>query len=110
MPTDPLKPLKDQAARNAIITSGIVGLTTAIMVKGLDIDIRHTVSLPVGVATAISLDYLVNYNRNKAAVIILKSEYDEFVEEVVGLREKKNRNGLRSNFLRDSWHWGILQP
>ena len=56
---DPLKPLKDQAARDAIITSGIVGLTTAIMVKGLDIDIG--ISLPIGVATAVSLDYLINY-------------------------------------------------
>ena len=51
----------DGAARRALISSGIVGLTTALLTKQFGVKIE--VSLPLGVATAISLDYAVNKRR-----------------------------------------------
>ena len=49
---------KDGAARRALVSSGVVGLTTALLVKVFGVDME--VSLPIGVASAVSLDYLVN--------------------------------------------------
>ena len=51
----------DDAARRALVSSGVVGLTTALLTKGFGVDLE--VSLPVALATGISLDYVVNRRR-----------------------------------------------
>ena len=65
-------PADDLAARRALISSGIVGLTTALLTKFMDVKLN--VSLPVSVATAITLDYMVNRHQNRVGLEVLETE------------------------------------
>ena len=87
-------PIKDRAARSALISSGIVGLGTATLVKGFGMDLA--VSLPLSVGAAISLDYIINVNRNKEAIRTLKSEANDFYQEQQAGKTTTNRT--RSSF------------
>ena len=71
-------PVDDQAARRALVSSGIVGLTTVLMTKTLGVQVE--VSLPVGVATAIALDYLINRNMDQAAATITRNAIGDFIK------------------------------
>ena len=71
-------PATDLAARRALISSGIVGLTTAILTKTMDVQVE--VSLPVGVATAIALDFMVNRETDEAALQIAKTAIGDFIQ------------------------------
>ena len=76
-------PATDLAARRALISSGVVGLTTAILTKTMKVNVE--VSLPVGVATAIALDFLINRETDKTALKIAKNAVGEYIErEIAG--------------------------
>ena len=70
-------PADDLAARRALISSGIVGLTTAILTKFMDV--KLDVSLPVSVATAITLDFLVNRHQNRVGIDVLETEAGKYL-------------------------------
>ena len=59
-------PLDNQAARSALISTGIIGLTVAIMKKGWGES--YKVALPAGLAAALAMDYAVKRHTNHAAI------------------------------------------
>jgi len=63
------------AGGRALVSSGLVGISTAVMTKFLKIDLN--VSLPVSVAGAIALDFVVNQHQNKHGIDIAKNECGE---------------------------------
>ena len=62
-------PLDNQAARSALVSTGIVGLTAAIMKKVAGAS--YSIGLPVGVGTALLMDYAVKRNKNHSAIRIM---------------------------------------
>ena len=65
--------VEQRSARAALVSSGIVASVTALMVKGLKQPLK--VSLPLGVAAAIGLDY---WNNKREASGALRDGIDEY--------------------------------
>ena len=88
--------LTNRAARSAIISSGLVGVTAGILTKGFNVDLA--VSLPLAVATAIVLDYTINKKETEEAVQVLQEELKKFTGELSGSGDP-TRSWFETQFL-----------
>ena len=74
-------PLDNQAARSALVSTGVVGLTAALVQKVWGKGPK--VSLPIGVATALALDYAQKRYRNHASVRTMNSHSWNYMHKQV---------------------------
>ena len=74
-------PLDNQAARSALVSTGVVGLTAALVQKVWGKGPK--VSLPIGIATALALDYAQKRYRNHASVRTMNSHSWNYMHKQV---------------------------
>jgi len=89
----------DLAARRALVSSGLVGISTAVMTKFFKIDLN--VSLPVSVAGAIALDFVVNQHQNTHGIDIAKNECGVYLNQLA------TESSHTMNVWRDHLMFGI---
>ena len=71
-------PVKARALKSALISSGVIGLTSKLLVdRGWDLKL----SLPVGIGAAILMDYTFKYSRAKHGIEVFN---EEALREMVG--------------------------
>ena len=99
----------DLAARRALISSGLVGLSTAVMTKYFKVNLD--ISLPVSVAGAITLDFIVNRHQNTHGLDIAKNECGAYLNELVQ-DAKGTVSGIAQDLSVDVWrhhNHGVLR-
>ena len=89
-------PLDNQAARSALVSTGIVGLTATLVQKIWGKGPR--VSLPVGVATALALDYAHKRYRNHQSVRTMNDHAWNFMRRNV---EKKAKSWVDRSWFEE---------
>jgi hypothetical protein len=73
--------VEQRSARSALISSGIVGGMTAVLVKGLKQPLE--VSLPIAVAGAIALDYWTSTTEIKATIRDARWTYRDIAKQIL---------------------------
>ena len=63
--------MENLAAKRALTSSGVIGLSALLLTKVANIDLR--VSLPIGMAAGLSVDYLTNLDEYRKAIRIFSN-------------------------------------
>ena len=88
--------IQQRSARAALISSGIVATVTALFTKGLNQPLK--VSIPLGVAAAVGLDYWNNVRETKES---LREGQNEFVKIARDILDSYEREDLKSKVGQD---------
>ena len=84
--------LRNYSARRALISSGLVALTTQLLVKVANVDFES--ALPAGIATALTVDYFTNQMEDEASVSSFKdSLYEYFTKFKTAGARLRDRQG-----------------
>ena len=67
--------MENLAAQRALTSTGIIGLSALLLTKVAKIDLK--VSLPIGMAAGLSVDYLTNLDEYRKAIRIFSSRLRE---------------------------------
>ena len=92
---NPNSPLDNQAGRSALVSTGIVGLTTIIMKKFAGTSLK--IGLPVGLGTALIFDYAVKRNKNRSAIRVMNGAASAFLKGKEDENWEKHQSAKRSN-------------
>jgi hypothetical protein len=94
---NPNSPLDNQAGRSALVSTGIVGLTSLIMKKFAGTSLK--VGLPIGLGTALIFDYAVKRNKNHSAIRVANGAASAFLKGKEDEHYDKHQSAKRS----DTW-------
>ena len=72
--------MQNLAARRALTSTGVIGLSALLLTKLFDIDLK--VSLPIGMATGLTVDYLQNMNTYKHAVNVVSHRMRTYQDKI----------------------------
>jgi hypothetical protein len=87
--------IKDHAARRALISSGIVALTTQLLVKQAGYDFES--ALPAGLAVALGFDYLTNLEEAKEVISTYSSDLFSYFH--------RSRSDWGASQEREKWNY-----
>ena len=72
--------MENLAAKRALTSTGVIGLSSLLLTKLFGVDMK--VSLPVGMATGLTVDYYQNLTAYKKGVRIVSSRLSEYEDEL----------------------------